>query len=130
LIEAEQPLTTSDISKLIYEKYNVKISRTIVKNYLWSYFRQIVKYTPSDYTYELDSDNFLLDDLVIKLENNSARPIYAMVEGNKIIVKISKKLKIEDCVKAIAILNFRIGTNKRNTDILKQLNRIIEQLND
>jgi hypothetical protein len=130
LIESPKPLTTSEISKLIYEKHKVKISRTIVKNYLWSYFRQIVRYSPADYTYELDSDKFLLDDIYISIENNSVRPIHTVVEGNKINVKISQKLTLKELVRAFAILNFRIGPNKGNTDILKQLNRIIEQFND
>ena len=44
LVNSKVGLSTSDISKKIFEKYDAKVSRTIVKNYLWSYFRDIIKY--------------------------------------------------------------------------------------
>ena len=36
LVNSNEGLSTSDISKLIFEKYGAKVSRTSVKNYLWS----------------------------------------------------------------------------------------------
>jgi hypothetical protein len=129
LVDSSKPLTTSEISKLIFEKYEIKISKTIVKNYLWSYFRQLIKYNPNDYSYELISDKFLLEDVDIVIDKKTSRSISAMIDGDKIKVRIDGKLSLPTLVKSLAILNFRIGSNKRNTDLIKQINRILELLN-
>jgi hypothetical protein len=130
LVSSKIGLTTSDISKLIFEKYGVKISRTIVKNYLWSYFRHIIQYNQSDYTYKLDNDNFLLDDIEVSISSSVPRPISSSVVGGKIKITVDEAVSKEDFLKGITILNYKLGSNQRNTDLIKRLNRVIEQLKD
>ena len=130
LLQTKEGLSTSDISKMLFEKYQLKISRTIVKNYLWSYFRNLIEYNSSDYTYKLKSDTFLIDDIEVIIASNSVRSLFSTIEGNKIIVKASDKLHMNDLIKGIGILNFKVGQNKKNIDLLKQLNRIIEQFSE
>ena len=130
LRDANKALTTSDISKLIYERYEVKISRTIVKNYLWSFFRNIIIYDQGDFTYKLDNDKFLLEDIEVNMTSKAARPISSSIEGGKIIITADTNITIQDFIKGFAILNYKIGANKRNSDLIKQLNRVIEQLKD
>jgi hypothetical protein len=127
---ANKALTTSEISKLIYEKYELKISRTIVKNYLWSFFRSIIIYDQGDFTYKLDNDNFLLEDIEVNMTSSASRPIGSSIEGGKIIITADTNVSIQDFIKGFAILNYKVGTNKRNSDLVKQLNRVIEQLKD
>ena len=124
------PLTSSEISKLVYEKYNVKISKTIVKNYLWSFFREIIIYDSGNFTYKLKDDKFLLDDVEVIFKDQPERPIGSHVLGGKILITADSNISFQDFVKGIAILNYKIDVNKRNIDLIKQLNRVIEQLKD
>ena len=124
------PLTSSEISKLVYEKYKVKISKTIVKNYLWSFFREIIIYDSGNFTYKLKDDKFLLDDVEVIFRDQPERPIGSNVLGGKILITTDSNISFQDFVKGIAILNYKIDVNKRNIDLIKQLNRVIEQLKD
>jgi hypothetical protein len=128
LINTNEGLSTSDISKKIFEKYETKVSRTIVKNYLWSYFRNIIKYDSSEFTYRLDNDEFLINDINVIKKNNATRPISANFEGSKITVEYDDNVPIDVYIQAIAIMNFKTSVNKKNADLLKQLNRIVEQI--
>lgn len=124
------PLTSSEISKLVYEKYKVKISKTIVKNYLWSFFRDIIIYDSGNFTYKLKDDKFLLDDVEVIFKDQPERPIGSNVLGGKILITADSNILFQDFIKGIAILNYKIDVNKRNIDLIKQLNRVIEQLKD
>jgi hypothetical protein len=128
LATSEDGLTTSEISKAIFEKYNEKVSKTIVKNYLWSYFRTVIKYDSSNYTYKLNNDQFLLDDIEVEGVPSSVRPISTKFKNSKILVEFDKRINIDMYIKAIAIMNYKISPQKRNVDLLKQLNRVVEQI--
>lgn len=128
LSTSKKALTTSDISKIIFEKYNEKVSKTIVKNYLWSYFRTVIKYDSSNYTYKLINDYFLLEDVEVLGVSSSVRPINTKFKNSKILVEFDKRIKIDMFIKAIAIMNYKISPQKRNVDLLKQLNRVVEQI--
>ena len=130
LTSAIVPLTSSEISKLVYEKYKVKISKTIVKNYLWSFFRDIIIYDSGNFTYKLKDDKFLLDDVEVIFKDQPERPIGSNVLGGKILITADSNISFQDFIKGIAILNYKIDVNKRNIDLIKQLNRVIEQLKD
>lgn len=130
LRDSDKPLTTSEISMQIYEKYQMKISKKIVQNYLWSFFRHIIDYNQTDYTYKLNSDKFLLEDIEVNMVEKAPRPIGSNIVGGKIIITADSKISLKDLIKSFAILNYKIGTNKRNSDLIKQLNRVIEQIND
>lgn len=128
LLNNPNGLTTSDISKIIFEKHELKLSRTIVKNYLWSYFRNLIKYNSSDYTYSLDNDRFLLDDIEIVKVAKTARSIDSSFVGSKIKVEYDSAISIETLIKAISIINYKSPAVKNNTDLIKQINRVIEQI--
>lgn len=128
LVNENQGLTTSDISKLIFEKYNLKISRTIVKNYLWSYFRNLIKYDSSNYTYSFINDNFLLEDIEVHKIDNLERTIKSTFEGSKIKVEYNSSTSIETIVKALSIVNYKSSALKNNSDLIKQINRVVEQI--
>jgi hypothetical protein len=128
LASTEEGLTTSEISKQIFEIFNEKVSKTIVKNYLWSYFRTVIKYDSSNYTYKLNNDQFLLEDIEVAGVPSSVRPINTKFKDSKILVEFDKRIKIDMYIKAIAIINYKITPQKRNVDLLKQLNRVVEQI--
>ena len=117
------------ISKKIFEKYDAKVSRTIVKNYLWSYFRDIIKYDSSEFTYKINNDEFLIDDIIVDKKSKLSRPISANFEGSKIKVEYDNNIPIDIYIQAIAIMNFKTNVNKKNADLLKHFNRIVEQIN-
>ena len=128
LLDNPNGLTTSDISKIIFEKHGLKISRTIVKNYLWSYFRNQIKYNSADFTYILENDRFLLDDIdIIKVEKTT-RSIDCAFVGSKIKVEYDASVSIETLIKAISIINYKSPVVKNNTDLIKQINRVVEQI--
>ena len=129
LVNSKVGLSTSDISKIIFEKYDAKVSRTIVKNYLWSYFREIIKYDSSEFTYKINNDEFLIDDIIVDQNSKLSRPIAANFEGSKIKVEYDNNIPINIYIQAIAIMNFKTNVNKKNTDLLKHFNRIVEQIN-
>ena len=129
LVNSKVGLSTSDISKKIFEKYDAKVSRTIVKNYLWSYFRDIIKYDSSEFTYKINNDEFLIDDIIIDKKSKLSRPISANFEGSKIKVEYDNNIPIDIYIQAIAIMNFKTNVNKKNADLLKHFNRIVEQIN-
>lgn len=129
LVNSKEGLSTSDISKLIFERYDAKVSRTIVKNYLWSYFRDIIKYDSSEFTYKINNDEFLIDDIIVDKKSKLSRPISANFEGSKIKVEFDNNIPIDIYIQAIAIMNFKTNVNKKNTDLLKHFNRIVEQIN-
>lgn len=127
LLETEEGLSTSEISKSLFEKYKIKVSRQIVKNYLWSYFRNIIQYNSSDYTYKLSQKSFLSDDILVKSIEKSPRMISANFENGKLELIYNESKSIEALVKAIGIINFSYSPKKKQTDLIKQINRIIEQ---
>lgn len=129
LVNSKLGLSTSDISKKIFEKYDAKVSRTIVKNYLWSYFRDIIKYDSSEFTYKINNDEFLIDDIIVDKKSKLSRPISANFEGSKIKVEYDNNIPIDIYIQAIAIMNFKTNVNKKNADLLKHFNRIVEQIN-
>ena len=124
----KEGLTTSDISKIIFEKYNEKVSKTIVKNYLWSYFRNVIKYDSSNYSYTLLDDRFLLEDIDVVNVNKAKRPLNTNFKDSKIIIEFDDKIDIKTYIQAIGIMNYKVAPSKKNIDFLKQLNRIIEQI--
>ncbi len=128
LSSAEEPLTTMIISKRIFEKYESRLSRKITQNYLWSYFRNIIDYNASDYTYFLKEDCFLLDDIDVVSVKNPPRTLSSNFEGERIIVAFDSSISIKRLIEAITIINYRQQSTKKNIDLIKQVNRVIEQL--
>ena len=91
--------------------------------------RDQIKYNSSEYTYELKNDKFLLEDIIIKSEKNQPRAICAKFVGSNIHVTYDTNVPMEKIVKGLALMNFRGKKSSSKVDLIKQLNRTIEQLN-
>ncbi|CAN5381839.1 hypothetical protein BH10BAC5_BH10BAC5_25400 [soil metagenome] len=117
LSHSKTGLTIYDISKIFNNTYKIKISPTIVKNYLWSYFRNIINYDNSKYTYTLKNDKFLHEDIDVISISNTTRPLQVSILGSRIKVEFNKKIPIEIYIKAISILNFKVSSSKKNIDL-------------
>lgn len=128
LSSSKSELTTSNIAKEIFDKYDFRISRTIVKNYLWSYFRELIEYNSSNYTYALKDDQFLISDIDVSKVRNPPRAVSAQFEGARINVSFDDQIPIDVYIKAISLINFKHKSSKKKVDLIKQLNRTIEQI--
>ncbi|MBV2224991.1 MAG: hypothetical protein KUL74_09100 [Cloacibacterium sp.] len=123
---SNEALTTGEISKLIFEKFNYKISKKIVQNYLWSYFREDIEYNPESFSYRLKIETTGIDNFTVNHITNSKRSISMVVEGSNVKIEIDKNLNIEKLAIAIVSLNIK-GYNSRY-DLIKNLNRILDNL--
>ena len=128
LSTAQEPLTASEISKEIFGKYETRISKTITRNYLWSYFREIISYDSSKYTFTLKEDKFLLEDIDVFGTDRTPRALSSEFDGSRIKVVFDTTIPIEIYIKAISLINYKHKSSKKKLDLIKQLNRTIEQL--
>lgn len=128
LASSEEALSTSEISKKIFETYGIRLSRKITQNYLWSYFRTFIKYNSDNYTYELIENNLLLNDVVVNGISHSNRTLNTYIKNAKVQIDYDISTSLETYIRAIAILNYRkVNPNGKN-DLIKELNRTIEKL--
>jgi hypothetical protein len=127
LVAANEALTCSDIAKSLFNQYGLRLSKTIVKNYLWSFFRNLITYDSVNYTYQLKSNTFLLSDVEVKASSHRMRPLRIEVAGPKLQLSYDSSFDIESYLKALAILNLR-NSSATSGDLIKNLNRILEQL--
>jgi hypothetical protein len=125
LLNSEVPLSTKEIAKTLREKHNLKISKTIVKNYLWSYFRDIIDFDQENFTYSLTNTNDWGTQIELISSNKTNRPIEINMKGVNIEVIYSHDLTVEKILDALAKFNFT-ETNKLSYDFIKKINRIIE----
>lgn len=128
LSETEEPLTQFEIAKLINEKFEIKISAKIVKNYLWSFFRNDIIYDQNEYKYSFKEDRFLMEAIHVNMSRNMPRAIDTKFQGSKIKVEYDENVELDVLIKAIAILNYREKIGR--IDLVKKVNRIIEQLDE
>jgi hypothetical protein len=122
-----KPLTTKEIADDYSRLSGYRISKTIVKNYLWSYFREIIKFNSGDFTYALKGDKYLFTDVVCRETNDQIRPICTSAKTGKILIEFDKSITMVELIEAIGIVNFRTGGNFYKSDLIKSINRIIEQ---
>jgi hypothetical protein len=125
LRNSEVSLSTQEIAKTLREKHNLKISKTIVKNYLWSYFRDIIDFDKENFTYSLTNTNDWGTQIELIPSNRTNRPIEINMKGVNIEVIYSHDLTVEKILDALAKFNFT-ETNKLSYDFIKKINRIIE----
>lgn len=126
LSESNFGLTTSEISKEIFIKYNYKISKTIVKNYLWSFLRNDIEYDTESFKYKLIEFQNIYEDIEIVKDDKAVRALSYVVEGNLIKLKYRSDLNIDLLLKVLAILNIK-GYNQKY-DLVKNINRYIDLL--
>lgn len=127
LANAQKPFTTKEIADEYFKLSGYRISKTTIKNYLWSYFREIIKFDSTAFTYELKDDNYLLNDLICRETKNKLRPISTSVKSGKILIEFDDTIKKNELIEAIGIINFRMGSVYYKSDLIKTINRIIEQ---
>jgi hypothetical protein len=125
---SEDALTTAQISKEIYDQYKIRLSKKVVKNYLWSYFRNEINFKPDDCTYKLKSDMFLLDKVDIELLEKPPRAFTCKITGGRIVASVDSKVSVEVLAKAVVILNLKKIKVNDNVDFIKAINRSIENL--
>jgi hypothetical protein len=125
LRNSEVSLTTQELARILRDKHNLKISKTIVKNYLWSYFRDIIDFDKENFTYSLSNTNDWGTQIELTATDKTNRPIEINMKGVNIEVIYSHDLTIEKILDALAKFNFT-ETNKLNYDFIKKINRIIE----
>ena len=125
LNNSKASLSTQEIAKILREKHNLKISKTIVKNYLWSYFRDIIDFDKENFTYSLTKTNDWGTQIEIISSEKTNRPIEINMKGVNIEVIYSQDLTTDKILNALAKFNFT-ETNKLNFDFIKKINRIIE----
>jgi hypothetical protein len=130
LTESDKPLTTNEISKGIYTRFNIRVSRKICQNYLWSYFRDYVIYNQEEYTYSLKAS--LPTDFEIEIieSSNEPRALTCEIIGQKIVLKFDKDVTLQILLMAITHLNFSKINSNGKKDLIKEINQRIERLND
>jgi hypothetical protein len=128
LTHSEAGQTSSEISKTIYEVYKKRLSRTIVKNYLWSYFRNMIDYESVSYTYKLKNDHrFFIQGENIST-GDSPRMISVRALGDKMEISISDRLHLQNLVKAIGIFYLEDDNTGKKKDLIKRLNQIMQTM--
>ncbi|MFZ4680712.1 MAG: hypothetical protein ACOYLP_11145 [Flavobacterium sp.] len=130
LSDSEKPITTAEISKEIYKKFNVRLSKKICQNYLWSFFRNNIIFDQDNYTYLLDYNNQIDFDIEVRQSINLPRAISSKVIDSKLVVEYDMNVPFDIFVKAIAYLNFSKTTSNSKKDLFKEINQRIESLND
>jgi hypothetical protein len=125
LLCAEDTLTAADISTLIYKRHNKRISKTIVKNYLWSYFRDLIYYNPTDFSYKLKKEPHFFKITNDIQFTDSPRMISVRALGDKMEVTISNDLNLEKLVNAIATFYLNEDSTGKKKDLIKKLNQIL-----
>lgn len=128
LSASKKPLSTAEISKAIYDKFNVRLSKKICQNYLWSYYRNNIIYDQDNYTYLLDHNDLTDIDIEVRQSINLPRAISSMVVGAKLVVEYDMNVPIDIFVKAIAYLNFSKITSNSKKDLFKEINQRIESI--
>lgn len=126
LSSQDAPLTTGQISKKIFIASGLKLSSKTVQNYLWSFFRHDITYNKESYTYQykpLRSYNW--DEIIVEGSCKTKRPISATVVGRTLRIVYDNNISLNEFLEAFAVLSLTKG-GKKEIDILKSLNRIIE----
>ncbi len=130
LSRSNKALTTTEISKYIFNHFNVKISKKICQNYLWSYFRDYINYNQDEYSYSLKSIKTADLDIEVYESTNEPRALTSEIYGQKILIKFDHKLTIEQLLIAIAELNFNKINSSSKKDLIKEINQRIEHNHD
>jgi hypothetical protein len=127
--EGSEPLTTAQISKELYSRNGLKISKKIVQNYLWSYFRDIIDYNSNDFTYKIKKSNsFEWSSVELIKCDKLTRAIEPSVNGNILEIKYNCSISKETIIKAIVEVYFNMNHKKKNVDFLKLINQAIDNL--
>lgn len=122
--ESKEALSSGIISKKIYEKFKHRITKTTVKNYLWSSLRPLVHCNTEDWVYSLKKESEMLStSSVFKVSTypTDNLPDYLRIEilGDKVNCTYRDNLTVDEIIKALIELEL---TNDLRKEALKKLN--------
>lgn len=126
LHDSKVGLKTSEIAKIIRKKHNHHITKTKVKNYLWSYFANDIKIN-DQYEYTLKNNVTKLDHIET-IKRNQPRAICFVAEGSILRAYYSDNLKLDQLVHAIAAVSANVNPISNTTDLTVRINREIDSL--
>ena len=134
LSESTKSLSSGEISKMIYDKFNHRITKTTVKNYLWSSLRSCVSCNTEDWVYSLKNESEILSSssvFKVYTETASNFPDYIKTDvlGDNVKCTFQENLTIDEILKALIELEL---ANDLRKDAIKKLNiRIkLNRIND
>lgn len=122
--ESEEALSSGEISKKIYEKFKHRITKTTVKNYLWSSLRPLVHCNTEDWVYSLKKESEMLStSSVFKVSTYPVNdlPDYLRIEvlGDEVNCTYRDNLTVDEVIKALIELEL---ANDLRKEALKKLN--------
>ena len=130
--ESLEALSSGDISKKIFKKFNHRITKTTVKNYLWSSLRSKVKCDTENWVYSLKSDADVLSapstfKVTTKMIANNSDFISITTFGDEVICSYRENLKVDEVIKALVELELAKDLREealKKMNIRIKLNRI------
>ena len=122
--ESKEALSSGEISKRIYEKFKHRITKTTVKNYLWSSLRPLVHCNTEDWVYSLKKESEMLStSSVFKVSTYPINdlPDYLQIEvlGDEVNCTYRDNLTVDEVIKALIELEL---ANDLRKEALKKLN--------
>lgn len=122
--ESKEALSSGEISKKIYEKFNHRITKTTVKNYLWSSLRPLVHCNTEDWVYSLKKESEILSaSSVFKVSTYPVDdlPDYLRIKvlGDEVNCTYRSNLTVDEVIKALIELEL---ANDLRKEALKKLN--------
>ena len=135
--ESLEALSSGDISKKIFIKYNHRITKTTVKNYLWSSLRSQVKCDTENWVYSLKRDVDVLSTpstfkVKTKINTNNSDFISITTFGDEVICTYRENLKVDEVIKALVELELAKDLREealKKMNIRIKLNRIDDDNN-
>ena len=121
---SEIPLSSGEISKKIFDNFDYRITKTTVKNYLWSSLRNLVECNTENWVYSLKKDSSFLsinNPFKVVVQKNLRNPDFLSTQtvGDKVICTYLEDLQINEIIKALIELEL---ANELKKDALKKLN--------
>jgi hypothetical protein len=122
--ESKEALSSGEISKKIYEKFKHRITKTTVKNYLWSSLRPFVHCNTEDWVYSLKKESEMLStSSVFKVSTHPVNdlPDYLRIQvlGDEVNCTYRDNLTVDEVIKALIELEL---ANDLRKEALKKLN--------
>ena len=107
--ESKEALSSGEISKKIYEKFKHRITKTTVKNYLWSSLRPLVHCNTEDWVYSLKKESEMLSpSSVFKVSTHPINdlPDYLRIEvlGDEVNCTYRDNLTVDEFIKVATVV--------------------------
>lgn len=127
LNDIEKPFDLRSFGRFVRKEYSMKISNTILKNYLWSYFRFEINYNEGQYTLKEDLLERVKDfEIEVEHAENLNDGLQFSLRGNNIKVYVNSDLKTDELVNAIIWLSMTNKNFLTTGDFVKRINQMIK----